>query len=52
MRSLSISKDPEDHVLVAGDVFRPAARGLVVVWALTEAEVALLAATWRPAPAI
>ncbi len=34
--------DPVDHVLVAGSVFRPAARGLVIAWALADAEVALV----------
>ena len=38
---LTQAGDPEDHVLLAGDRFRPARRGLVVVWAFTDAEVEL-----------
>jgi hypothetical protein len=34
--------DPLDHVLVAGGVFQPGARGLVVAWALADAEIALV----------
>ncbi len=33
------ARDPEDHVLEAGDVFQTARRGLALVWALTEAEL-------------
>jgi hypothetical protein len=33
--------DPEDHVLSAGTEYRPAGRGLVVVWALEDAVVTL-----------
>jgi hypothetical protein len=33
--------DPHDHVLAAGETVRLAARGLVVVWALTEAAVSV-----------
>ena len=33
--------DPEDHVLQVGEAFRPARRGLVVVWALSRGAVAV-----------
>jgi len=33
--------DPEDHVLFAGEVFNAARRGLVVAWALSDAEVSV-----------
>ncbi len=32
--------DPQDHVLVPGEAFRAAPRGLVVVWALSPGAVA------------
>jgi hypothetical protein len=33
--------DPRDHVLAAGEKVRLAARGLVVVWALTDAALSV-----------
>jgi hypothetical protein len=35
------SGDPNDHVLTRGEVFRPARRGVVVVWALSAGAVRL-----------
>ncbi len=34
-------RDPEDHVLAPGAAFRAAGRGVVVVWALSDASVAV-----------
>ncbi len=40
-------RDPFDHVLGPGDVFRTAGRGLVVVWALSDGAIAVDAAQAR-----
>ena len=42
--------DPDDHVLVKGESFRAAPRGLVVVWALSDAAVQLSARSLRYRP--
>jgi hypothetical protein len=43
--------DPEDHVLSAGEEYRPTGRGLVIAWALDDALVTLAPAGARgPAP--
>lgn len=40
-------RDPQDHVLDPGAVFRAAGRGVVVVWALSDASVTVSPVPFR-----